>query len=361
MARDIASVCAPKSAPERNGAIDFYRFLFACIIYILHIRRYGNFDSPNGQFNGGYLGVEFFFILSGFLMMRNIQSGIEAAGGDSSAEQLTVKYFISRYKKLMPPYWFYGLTFLVVRKLTDPEYGMKKAFLKGLPDFLGIEVFWQPGQVGGALWYVSALLWASSLIYYLLLKKRNFALYILFPVGILTALGYMYEKIGYIDVSGNQEMFLSPLLRALAEISLGCIIYCVYQKLSIKRYSTMMMSFLEVGLLAVVVIVMYRTRRDYKDFIMVFIIGAFILVTMLKQGILTKLLDNKVSVALGAVSYHLYLSQGIFHHILLQKFPGLPFWPVVLTSLSAAVIFASVTTAAFKRFKPRVAVYDLNN
>lgn len=156
-------------------------------------------------------------------------------------------------------------------------------------------------------------------------------------------------------------MFLSPLLRALAEISLGCIIYCVYQKLSIKRYSPMMMSFLEVGLLAVIVIVMYRTRRDYKDFIIVFVIGTFILVTMLKQGILTKLLDNKVSVALGAVSYHLYLSQGIFHHILLQKFPGLPFWPVVLTSLSAAVIFASVTTAAFKRFKPRVAVYDLNN
>lgn len=225
---------------------------------------------------------------------------------------------------------------------------------------MGIEVFWRPGNVGGPLWYVSALLWASSLIYYLLLKKRNFALYILFPVGSLAALGYMYEKIGYIDVSGNEELFLAPLLRALAEISLGCIIYCVYQKLSIKRYSPMMISFLEVGLLAVIVIVMYRTRRDYKDFIMVFVIGAFIFVTMLRQGILTKLLDNKVSVALGTVSYHLYLCQWIFRDILFQKFPGLPFWPTVLISLFAAVISASVTTTAFKRFKPRAVLYDLN-
>lgn len=56
----------------RNNAFDFYRFLFAVIIFILHFWGYGNFESRNGRFQGGYLAVEFFFMLSGFIMMEKM-------------------------------------------------------------------------------------------------------------------------------------------------------------------------------------------------------------------------------------------------------------------------------------------------
>ena len=62
-----------QNSTAKNRTIEFYRFLFACIIFVLHVRHYGDFEGPNGEFNGGYLGVEFFFILSGFLLMQRIQ------------------------------------------------------------------------------------------------------------------------------------------------------------------------------------------------------------------------------------------------------------------------------------------------
>ena len=86
----------------RNYSIEFYRFLFACIIYVLHVRKYENFSNEYGEFNGGYLAEEFFFILSGFLMMGSICS--QKIKGEISPERMAENYFILRYKKLMPQY-----------------------------------------------------------------------------------------------------------------------------------------------------------------------------------------------------------------------------------------------------------------
>lgn len=64
----VSTVCKRK----KNGAIEFYRFLFSCIIYVLHFRGYGNFEKGDGVFYGGYLAVEFFFIVSGALSFKGL-------------------------------------------------------------------------------------------------------------------------------------------------------------------------------------------------------------------------------------------------------------------------------------------------
>lgn len=105
-----------------------------------------------------------------------------------------------------------------------------------------------------------------------------------------------------------------------------------------------MMTIIEILLFAIIVIVMWRTRRDQKDFIMVFMLGAFVLVTMLNRGYLSKLLNNRLSAALGWLSYPMYLNQGIFQNIAKKVFPGLPFWPVVAASLAALILYSLVVT-----------------
>ena len=53
-----------------NGKIELLRFVFAVIIVIHHSRYiFGDDYSP---FLGGSLGVEFFFFVSGYLMMATI-------------------------------------------------------------------------------------------------------------------------------------------------------------------------------------------------------------------------------------------------------------------------------------------------
>ena len=55
-----------KMTGKRNGKIDLLRFLFAVII-VLHHTRY-LFGDEHCFFHGGSLAVEFFFIVSGYLM-----------------------------------------------------------------------------------------------------------------------------------------------------------------------------------------------------------------------------------------------------------------------------------------------------
>ena len=54
---------------ERNKAIDGMRGIVAVIIALFHLEKDISFET-NTIFGMGYLGVEFFFILSGFLLVR---------------------------------------------------------------------------------------------------------------------------------------------------------------------------------------------------------------------------------------------------------------------------------------------------
>ena len=58
---------------KRNNALEFYRFVFIVFIFFMHFRSYGGFEGDKNYFAAGYLGVEYFFILSGFFMMQKIE------------------------------------------------------------------------------------------------------------------------------------------------------------------------------------------------------------------------------------------------------------------------------------------------
>ena len=54
---------------KRNYAIEFYRILFTAIICMHHIQ--GSVDAP--LMKRGYLGVELFFVLSGYFLYRSFE------------------------------------------------------------------------------------------------------------------------------------------------------------------------------------------------------------------------------------------------------------------------------------------------
>ena len=68
---------------RRNETVDFLKFLFALVIVIFHGRKLAS-SGEFALFQSGYLGVEFFFLVSGFLMMKSV-SGIPGTGGGGTA------------------------------------------------------------------------------------------------------------------------------------------------------------------------------------------------------------------------------------------------------------------------------------
>ncbi len=102
-----------RKAPTRFYEIDLLRFLAALSVVIYHytFRAYGVGNlSPipyleMSRFTRyGYLGVELFFIISGYVILLSVQG------------KTVRQFFISRVQRLYPAFWVAcTLTFLVVR------------------------------------------------------------------------------------------------------------------------------------------------------------------------------------------------------------------------------------------------------
>lgn len=66
-----------KSKSKRNGAIDFWRFIFSLLIVFCHMTLCPSFYYNDVKwFKSASIGVEFFFILSGFLMAKSSIKGL---------------------------------------------------------------------------------------------------------------------------------------------------------------------------------------------------------------------------------------------------------------------------------------------
>ena len=75
---------------KRNIPIEFFRFLFICVICLWHFSNVAMFVKH------GYIAVEFFFILSGFYLYKNYRQ---------DPEKDTFEYVLNRFKKLFPPFF----------------------------------------------------------------------------------------------------------------------------------------------------------------------------------------------------------------------------------------------------------------
>ncbi|MBR4760016.1 MAG: acyltransferase [Lachnospiraceae bacterium] len=202
----------------RNHIIEIWRILFCLVILGFHISA----KTEWPYFHVGYLGVEFFFLLSGLGIWQTCMKR-EATKG--SPETLSKpRYFISYAKKkflrLYPLYFLSLITMLIVRMITQ-SMGVRDAFIC-LKNCMAEFLMLQCSPVGGevlisANWYVAVLFW-GSLLYV--------CIYLLFGKKVLSVLGlaatvflyaYYFRLIGKIDIIFSYHAFL----RALAGLGLG--------------------------------------------------------------------------------------------------------------------------------------------
>ena len=96
---------AGQRSQKRNGAIDFWKFVFCMIIAIYHGRYMGG-SVPYALFkDGGYLAVEFFFLVSGFLMAKSAKRAEETSRLQLGTE---TAQFIWHKAKIILPYFIFA-------------------------------------------------------------------------------------------------------------------------------------------------------------------------------------------------------------------------------------------------------------
>lgn len=169
----------PKS--NRNGLIELYRFLFAMWVVWYH----GFFLFQNEYFDHGYIAVEFFFILSGFYILKTID-----------------KYKDEKF--------FAGLGKLLWGRIKS----LGLAFVIGVIFSVWFMVIDKKITKLGFLWYIPYMLLAFIVVYTLkrFIRQKWVFLFVMLGIAVVC---YLLQ---YIPIYPGHE-----IIRSLEGVSLGVV------------------------------------------------------------------------------------------------------------------------------------------
>ena len=295
------------------------RFLFALFVFVSHTGRFlkhlpGGTEFYNAYFKEGYLGVSFFFILSGFVMSYSYKERI--VNGFVSYKE----FMIARFARIYPLHFLtlllslpVSLNFLLNAKLlTKTIVFFCHLFL--IQAFFPQETFFL--SFNGPSWSISTEMFFYVLFPIVFTLFRRGRKYFLFAALVVVSM------IIYFIVHNNEKLvhsifYINPTIRLL-DFLLGIFLFELYSL--IKKKQNLMKylgnSWSEIFAVSFFVLI-YLFHKDIPQVLryaayywlpMILII----LVFSLQGGFLSNALSKKAFVYLGEISFSFYL----FHQLL---------------------------------------------
>lgn len=315
-----------------NVKIEYLRFIFSILIVFFHANAFWKGTA----FKGGYLGVEFFFILTGYLFAKNIDKYSKCDFDTLGSE--TIKYLKSKIKGFFLPFitsfvFASFITHLYIYKFSISNL-LQSIFQLLLVYYAGFRTF---GVVGGT-WYLSAMLLALFILYPLARSNKNIFFCIVAPLLTIFIFGILSHYEGHLGAPNHWiGIFYKGFLAAIACISLGCINYYVSKNLAINNKYKILLTIVEYT--GYIVTILYAYRSGYKnlDFVFVFILSISLVLTFKNNSIIDKIFDNrkviKSGLFLGKFSLYIYLN----HHLLVYILRKVN-WPFNLKFLFLIIV-----------------------
>ncbi len=298
---------------QRNAFIDLLRLLFCIFVCLFHYKK-------KLHFGGGYLGVDFFFILSGFFLMRSF----EGKRGELAQRDVYLncrEYLWQRICRFYPHYFAAFVFAVVVRIFVYRQKSVHKFLLNA---FWEIAFLQNIGLTGGTelvnspTWFLCAALFGGYLVWFLLQKCYGFFLHFIVPFSV------MFMFCGFNQMAGNMELAHNVIgittcgmIRGFVELSLGCLTFKAYQYclgLHIERAVLFraLQSLIEIAAIGFICLMCYREGHTPKDFVLIMIFSALIVSAALNSSLLAALCSSPVIRPIlqhaGRLSFSMYLS-----------------------------------------------------
>lgn len=297
---------------RKNGKIELLRFVLAVIIMISHSANIPGVGSR--FFPAGAFAVEFFFIVSGYLMMATIERSLISARSLSTGKETFMflkKKVVSIYPEIVIS-WLFSIGVYAV----SLDMGLKQIvdqMTKSLGDLLLIKsTGLNLGSVNGVVWYISSMLLVMAILYPLLKKHKDVMLYVVLPVGALIAFGYLCQEAGTMRKPDQWlGTFTRGLPRAFAKISIGVVCYPLAQKLMkspLSKLGKLALTGIEWAIYITFFLFMYRGQSSKRDYFYVLFLAVGVMITFSGQTIDSKWFNNKICYWLGKFSLPIYLT-----------------------------------------------------
>lgn len=188
-----------------NYSIEMLRVVFTLYIVLRHTL------AAVGIQNNLWLGVEFFFVLSGFMIAKTFNPCMSVFG-----------FVVKKYLRFAPLVLFGCVLCAFVRDF-DPL-----SFIANLLLVSETGLIVGSGAYDPPTWYLSVLLWGGGVIFMSLKQDKSGPFVIAFTA--LIGMAYL-QKYGYEEAFGNnvpQLVIPQRFIRGCAEMSMGCIVAKFY-------------------------------------------------------------------------------------------------------------------------------------
>lgn len=298
---------------NRVIALDLLRFLAALSVVLYHYTFAGykshmttmDLQEIGFLFQYGHLGVELFFMISGFVILL-------------SAENKTVSHFVvSRISRLYPAYWA-GVSMTTIVIVLFGAGAFDVSLSQYLFNMTMIQEFFAVRNIDGVYWTLFVELRFYLLIFLLLFFKQiKFLKYYLLGWSILSLSYWFFPINAYLNyylISNVAPFFIA-----------GSVFYMAYKnkKFTYLDYLILLLSF--VSAFMYVEQKLLRMGQAYEHSFSVSIAMAIIILYYLIFFIVSKRAfsiekDKKIFMMMGAVTYPLYLVHQdigfiIFNHL----------------------------------------------
>ena len=306
---------------KKLGEVELWRFVFALIVAIHHSRFL--VGDSNCYFLKGSFAVEFFLLLSGYLLMQSIEKMSPTVG---NLGEETLSFVAKKYKSLYPAVFIAWLIALVagIVLLDTPvkDLFFDSVWEAALLQMTGLSI----GQsLNSSTWYLSSMLLCMIVLFPLIRRYKQTAIKIIIPVSALLILGWMCKEYGHPRNPTSWIGFtFKGNLRAFAEIGLGTTCYQIAKKISelnFNRFARIMLTVIKWFLYAAIILYMYLPVSTKNDFFFIAVLMIAISLTFSKQCIDCNWYNKKPVYFLGKYSLYLFLGHKYWSFMLTPLLP----------------------------------------
>lgn len=306
---------------KRNGNIEILRFIFCLFIVFFHFQS----NIKNGYVETGYLGVEFFFLLSGIFLGKKLKKNKEQHHKELIKETLIAsnKYFMSRVFSIYP-FYFAATVFFFIIKILFKQISFISGLFYCISDFLFLQIFGFPSiSYTGTLWFLAALFFSIYVLYPIIRRYYDiYVKYLSLPI-ILLNMGYILRTCGSMNTPPffNNYLLNPGILRAITMITIGILVNEISDKvktIQLRKLGIVVLTITEfLSYLFSFLYIIFISKNSFSgnfDFVAVGSISFGLLLTISEQSYFYNRFNNRFSLFLGKSSMILFMTHYYWVH-----------------------------------------------
>lgn len=280
--------------------LESIRGLAALLVVFFHLPKW-NPILEIGLVNNGYLMVELFFVLSGFVIFNAYAEKIKT-------KKNLLRFQFLRLGRLYPIHLLFLFVFLgieVAKYVASTKFGINS------PNSIPFETNNFSAFVKN-IFLISSILPNQSLTYNIPAWSISveFYTYLVFATSILltrnnnATLFAAFSLISLLLLATENTFGFEPMLRCFSGFFIGCLT----AKLTKNIKSNISNIYLAATLIIVIIFLQLKTTKNL-DFLIYFLTALLIItITLSKNSILKEILRFKLFIWLGTISYSVYMS-----------------------------------------------------